>query len=997
MIFTRPTTSTLFPVDHSQMPATNHPTHRPAISLGPSHQTGPMERFCLYETRGRFYITGSDQPGLTHRVLKIDKNLDDDGQLMITEDATVYTSSELKALIEQLSLGNATAGGLTRPIEPFWGIVGFIKFTGPYYLVTIKTRIPVAMVGGHYIYHSEETQLTPVTGKVAKNQQVEEARLMAAFKSVDLSKNFYFSYSYDITNTLQSYFIHTTSHSASLSAFPRDFTGPVPLDNPVELKGLDRRRVAWGFHDKFFWNYYLLSSAFGSSIDKEGGSPWVLPLIYGFVDQSKLNVFGRTVYVAVIARRSRHFAGARFLKRGVSEDGYVANEVEIEQIVTDAITTALHLPDPANRDDFDARKPNPRYTSYVQLRGSIPLLWNQDTTITKAKPPIEFSVIDPYFSGAAIHFDDLFARYGTPVIVLNLIKEKERQTRESKLLPEFRQCLKYLSQFLPEPASLEFSSFDMSAAQRSRQVDVISYLSGVAEEVIEKTKFFHSGPDPNYKLFQSEEAVFNDDGEPEESGETQKSAYRPAPLLQCGVCRTNCIDCIDRTNAAQFVVGKAALAHQLHALGIIKSKVAPYDSDAVDILTNMYHDLGDTIALQYGGSHLVNTLQTYRKTGNQYKSHARDTLEGLKRFYANSFADADKQASINLFLGITESTPSMNTAAVSTHISSARLDLGPGCSSIMTSLAASTIDSLESDNESEQFIPFERINPAKRSYSQWFHPDHLIKPPKDPETITQHLAIVSRTRGNDDYFLRYYRPWLWTSTENHLGRRMNSSDMFIPKGLSTMVYTSSKAMEMNLSPFKRRRGVNELVERLPRHSAERTPHGVGVSVGVRRWLKTKSNLTLKSNLGTIKGISSSKGRSKSQLAGTRDTRILKTAPHRETALGLSLNDDQASSVAGVTGNETRRLATKLLEPTVEVEESREYHSYLHQFDKLKLYSTSARNDIYEADLKIYEKSAALSSSDPSEGYHLTSAIQVEEKNRLLYEEAFMVATMSPLD
>jgi hypothetical protein len=85
----------------------------------------------------------------------------------------------------------------------------------------------------------------------------------------------------------------------------------------------------------------------------------------------------------------------------------------------------------------------------------------------------------------------------------------------------------------------------MSAAQRSRQVDVISYLSGVAEEVIEKTKFFHSGPDPNYKLFQSEEAVFNDDGEPEESGETQKSAYRPAPLLQCGVCRTNCIDCIE--------------------------------------------------------------------------------------------------------------------------------------------------------------------------------------------------------------------------------------------------------------------------------------------------------------------------------------------------------------------------------------------------------------------------------------------------------------------
>ncbi|EGG02138.1 uncharacterized protein MELLADRAFT_22840, partial [Melampsora larici-populina 98AG31] len=559
-----------------------------------------LERFSLYETRRRFYITGSDQPGVTNRVLKIDKNLDEDDKLVITEDATIYTASQLRALIEQLTLGNAASGGLTRPIDTFWGIVGFIKFTGPYYLVTIKTRVPVAMIGGHYVYHSEETQLTPVTGKVPKNTQAEEARLMAAFRSVDLSKNFYFSYSYDLTNTLQ--------------------TDPEEGSSSSRAFGFDPRRVAWGFHDKFFWNHYLLLSAFGNTIDREGGSPWVLPLIYGFVDQSKLNVFGRTVYVAVIARRSRHFAGARFLKRGVSEDGYVANEVEIEQIVCDALTTALHIPDPERRGDFHARKPNPRYTSYVQLRGSIPLLWNQDTTLTKAKPPIEFSVIDPYFTGAARHFDDLFARYGPSVVVLNLIKQKERQPRESKLLPEFVQCIDFLSHSLPEQDILHYVGFDMSAAQRSRQVDVISFLGGVAEEVINRTKFFHM-------------------------------VHRAGPALQCGVCRTNCIDCIDRTNAAQFVVGKAALAHQLHALGIIKSRVTPYDSDAVDILTNMYHDLGDTIALQYGGSHLVNTLQTYRKTGNQYKSHARDTLEGLKRFYANSFADADKQAAINLFLG----------------------------------------------------------------------------------------------------------------------------------------------------------------------------------------------------------------------------------------------------------------------------------------------------------------------------------------------------------
>jgi len=32
---------------------------------------------------------------------------------------------------------------------------------------------------------------------------------------------------------------------------------------------------------------------------------------------------------------------------------------------------------------------------------------------------------------------------------------------------------------------------------------------------------------------------------------------------QTGVVRTNCVDCLDRTNAAQFVIGKCALAHQV--------------------------------------------------------------------------------------------------------------------------------------------------------------------------------------------------------------------------------------------------------------------------------------------------------------------------------------------------------------------------------------------------------------------------------------------------
>jgi len=57
--------------------------------------------------------------------------------------------------------------------------------------------------------------------------------------------------------------------------------------------------------------------------------------------------------------------------------------------------------------------------------------------------------------------------------------------------------------------------------------------------------------------------------------------------MQNGVARTNCIDCLDRTNAAQFVIGKRALGYQLYALGIINNTSIDYDTDAVNLLTHM--------------------------------------------------------------------------------------------------------------------------------------------------------------------------------------------------------------------------------------------------------------------------------------------------------------------------------------------------------------------------------------------------------------------------
>jgi phosphatidylinositol 3,5-bisphosphate 5-phosphatase len=82
------------------------------------------------------------------------------------------------------------------------------------------------------------------------------------------------------------------------------------------------------------------------------------------------------------------------------------------------------------------------------------------------------------------------------------------------------------------------------------------------------------------------------------------------PQFQKGVLRTNCIDCLDRTNVAQYAYGLAALGHQLHTLGSVESPELDLDSFLARHLMHFYERMGDTLALQYGGSAAHNKVPT---------------------------------------------------------------------------------------------------------------------------------------------------------------------------------------------------------------------------------------------------------------------------------------------------------------------------------------------------------------------------------------------------
>lgn len=73
-------------------------------------------------------------------------------------------------------------------------------------------------------------------------------------------------------------------------------------------------------------------------------------------------------------------------------------------------------------------------------------------------------------------------------------------------------------------------------------------------------------------------------------------------MLQTGVLRTNCIDCLDRTNVAQYAYGLTALGRQLQALRYLDSPYIDLDNPLAKELMTIYESMGDTLALQYGGS-----------------------------------------------------------------------------------------------------------------------------------------------------------------------------------------------------------------------------------------------------------------------------------------------------------------------------------------------------------------------------------------------------------
>ncbi|KAK1436932.1 hypothetical protein QVD17_02716 [Tagetes erecta] len=588
----------------------------------PKLENAYLHKSRLYETHSNFYLVGRSKNRSVWRVLKIDRS--EASELNVVEDSTLYTESECSELLHRIHVGNESTGGI-KFVTVCYGIVGFIKFLGPYYMLLITKRRKIGVICGHVVYAITKSMMLPIPNSTISPNMAyskNENRYKKLLCSVDLTKDFFFSYSYHVMQSLQ--------------------------------KNLSTQETGQSVYETMFvWNEFLTSAIH----NQLKNNLWTVALVYGFFKQVKLLISDKEFKLALIARRSRYYAGTRYLKRGVNEKGRVANDVETEQIVFEDVPEGSPV----------------KISSVVQNRGSIPLFWSQETSRLNMKPDIVLSKKDQNYEATRLHFQNLYKRYGNPIIILNLVKTREKKPRESLLRVEFANAIESINKDLPRERRLKFLHWDINKYSRNRSTNVLALLGKVATYALDLTGFFYCQVTPNSK---SEELFHhledengdnhclqingNENSDPDmsynvvlshaSSNTSRKFSVKP-PKYQTGVLRTNCIDCLDRTNVAQYAYGWAALGHQLHALGYIDSPTIELDSPLADDLMGVYEKMGDTLALQYGGSAAHNKIFSQRRGQWKAATQSQEFFRTLQRYYSNAYMDAEKQDAINVFLG----------------------------------------------------------------------------------------------------------------------------------------------------------------------------------------------------------------------------------------------------------------------------------------------------------------------------------------------------------
>ena len=351
---------------------------------------------------------------------------------------------------------------------------------------------------------------------------------------------------------------------------------------------------------KYFFNYNLYKRFINNETKEPIDYTFITPIICGYVGMFDYQINDKIVQFVLITRRSQNFAGTRYNTRGINDDGNVANYCESEHILI----------------------AGDNICSFSQLRGSAPVFFDQvgltaytDITRNKDLTKLAFNK----------HLQELNEDYHL-IYFINLLNQKK--SIEIPIISEFEKQIKLIQD---NNNNIRYTYFDM---QNECPKDNYSRIDILINTINPATEIFN---------FFSKNLITNE-------------IY----TIQKGTTRTNCLDCLDRTNVIETRISWLVLEKMFKHLKlddknlqiIFNPKENFFNKGNNQFKENfktIWAENGDSISMQYSGT--ASTITTVTKTGGHSLmglfQHAKATVT---RLYQGNIEDKFKQEYIDILL-----------------------------------------------------------------------------------------------------------------------------------------------------------------------------------------------------------------------------------------------------------------------------------------------------------------------------------------------------------
>ncbi|KDE05665.1 hypothetical protein MVLG_04036 [Microbotryum lychnidis-dioicae p1A1 Lamole] len=356
--------------------------------------------------------------------------------------------------------------------------------------------------------------------------------------------------------------------------------------------------------DRFFWNRHLQRRVIDASANGNDCSRFVLPVMLGFLEFKNATINGREFLFGLVSRRNRFRAGTRYFSRGIDREGNVSNFNETEQIVL--LDSQTGSSGGVVRGDI--------IFSYVQTRGSVPVYWAEINNL-RYKPDLKIMEMSNTAESLKRHFDTQIDLYGDQYLV-NLVNQKgyEKPVKEA-----YERAIETMGN-----NRVHYTYFDFHHECKGLRFDRVSVLIDSLDEQLHKQAYFHH--------------------------DKTSSPSRPQST-QTSVVRTNCMDCLDRTNVVQSALAKWVLNNQLRSIGVLSPKESIEEHKPfLKLFRNVWADNANAISRAYSGTGALKT--DYTRTGKRSKEGAlQDGVNSLVRYIKNNFLDGPRQDAYDLVSG----------------------------------------------------------------------------------------------------------------------------------------------------------------------------------------------------------------------------------------------------------------------------------------------------------------------------------------------------------